>query len=128
MKRIMWEGEEWELIPWEELKDVVGTEVLIYRDNPENTICAGVRICIKWDGEYLFYDRKIHTHEHCNFGRGMWNDPDRWYLPYRKVNTDPNAPSYCCCNGPVVDRRCFDTFKIEKVCVRCRKRKRNNNA
>ena len=128
MKRIMWKGEEWELIPWEELKDVVGTEVLIYKDNPGYLRWAGKIICTKWDERDIFYDRKLNTNDRCDVNRYMWLEPEKWYLPYRKVNVDPNAPSYCYCDGPTVDRRCFDTFKIEKVCVRCRKRKRNNNA
>lgn len=118
---MIYEGEEYELVPYEELSSCVGEEVLMYRESIRS---GGLMEIAGWEGNTLLYATRAPWSgcSHCAVDRCFYVEPESWCLPYRRVHQ--TGLRFCRCNGPGEDKRCFDTFKVEKVCVRCHFRKR----
>ena len=127
---VMIEGKEYFLIPFERLADCIGMTI-----TPYNVRDRKVLDIFELDSISSDQDDSINLDNHNNRAGlwvrpSFWDDPSRWYLPYTSEKIDETVvarprPTYCRCNGPAEDRRCFDTFTVESCCVRCHNRKRS---
>ena len=117
-------GELYTVIPYEDLRKFIGSEIfLMYRHSggivgrgvlrdlspyQDGVNLNGVTYLLGWVNQLCYH-------------------LDSCFIPYVKgpLIINPNAPSYCYCDGPAVNKRCFDTFTVEKVCVRCHRRKQS---
>lgn len=122
---VIFEGEEWEKVPWENIEDCVGKEVLLYGTHTtcenEIVICSNVKQAR--NQKVLWFDIGRHGCTHCTFYDSGYHSGGCMYFPYLRVNKD-TANNCCRCGGPSIDKWCYDTNRIEKLCARCKKRKR----
>lgn len=129
MKEIIdFNGEQWELIPFEELYEYVlegNTEVLILAANSRDAIYSSIEqitgivyidnihILLKHNGSSICASTSIL----------LPLDKSSW-LPYRRINPkNIYEQSFCFCGGPAHNHWCYDTNKVESICYRCKKRK-----
>ena len=127
---MIYNGEEWELVPWELLHMCHGKEVLLHGTysypGAQNDILVTCRETFLRSERttLLYYDRRLSDGcDRCSIDRDAYANGGG-YIPYLRNNTLHVDDSSCHCAGPSTNKWCFDTNKVETVCCRCRKRKR----
>lgn len=122
---IEYQGEQWELIPFDELKNYEGQELLMFNVYRQ---VGGLMVIPKIERRLRGYSLVYNNPSPWNGSRTCMIEPDMYNysrdnrMPYRRVG--PVDPLKCYCNGPTVSKWCYDSNKVEKLCVRCKKRKR----
>ena len=114
---IEYNGKRWRPITEADIPHLAGKKVLYtaMQHFGPTTISS-----IDRSGDYINLRYAGLSPWHTSGGSWFVNDPSPYYIEDDSIDT-----TLCYCGGLTKSRWCFDTNKVEPICVRCRKRKSN---